>query len=72
MTFQAIWEYKKGQNIKNDEIDKALMQKNNCSKEVNDIFKNKEKRIQEILTSSTPWRSYQRAPRRPRLLEIFT
>ena len=39
MTFQAIWEYKKGQNIKNDEIDKALMQKNNCSKEVNDIFK---------------------------------
>ena len=39
MTFQAIWEYKKGQNIKNDEIDKALMQKNNCTKEVNDIFK---------------------------------
>ena len=39
MTFQAIWEYKKGENIKNDEIEKALKQKNNCSKEVDDIFK---------------------------------
>ena len=35
----AIWEYKKGENIKNDEIEKALKQKNNCSKEVDDIFK---------------------------------
>jgi amidase len=39
MTFQAIWEYKKGQNIKNDEIEIAIKQKNNCSKEVNDTFK---------------------------------
>ena len=39
MTFQAIWEYKKGENIKDDEIDKALKQKNNCLKEVDDIFK---------------------------------
>jgi amidase len=38
MTFQAIWEYKKGQNIKNDEIEIAIKQKNNCSKEVNDTF----------------------------------
>jgi amidase len=40
MTFQAIWEYKKGKNITNDEIERALKQKNNCSKEVDDIFKN--------------------------------
>ena len=39
MTFQAIWEYKKGEIIKDDEIEKALKQKNNCSKEVDDIFK---------------------------------
>jgi amidase len=39
MTFQAIWEYKKGENIKNNEIENALKQKNNCSKEVDDIFK---------------------------------
>ena len=39
MTFQAIWEYKKGENIKNDEIENALKQKNNCSKVVDDIFK---------------------------------
>jgi amidase len=38
MTFQAIWEYKKGKNIKNDEIEIAIKQKNNCSKEVNDTF----------------------------------
>ena len=34
MTYQAIWEYKKGASIKSDDIKKALIQKNNCVKEV--------------------------------------
>jgi amidase len=39
MTYQAIWEYKKGANIKDDDIEKAINQKNHCIKEVDDIFK---------------------------------
>ncbi|MDB9825780.1 hypothetical protein OAB97_01280, partial [Candidatus Pelagibacter sp.] len=38
MTFQAIWEYKKGANIKDDDIEKAINQKNECIKEVDDVF----------------------------------
>ena len=39
MTYQAIWEYKKGVNIKSEEIEKALDQKKNCIKEVDKVFK---------------------------------
>jgi amidase len=39
MTYQAIWEYKKGANIKDDDIEKAINQKNDCIKEVDDVFK---------------------------------
>jgi amidase len=39
MTYQAIWEYKKGANIKDDDIEKAINQKNECIKEVDDVFK---------------------------------
>ena len=39
MTPQAIWEYKKGANIKDDDIEKAINQKNECIKEVDDVFK---------------------------------
>jgi len=39
MTYQAIWEYKKGANIKDDDIEKAINQKNKCIKEVDDVFK---------------------------------
>ena len=39
MTYQAIWEYKKGANIKDDDIEKAINQKNECTKEVDEVFK---------------------------------
>ena len=39
MTYQAIWENKKGVNIKSEEIEKALDQKKNCIKEVDKVFK---------------------------------
>ena len=39
MTVQAIWEFEKGQSIKDDHIDKALNQKINCSKQIDKVFK---------------------------------
>ncbi len=39
MTFQAIWEYRKGEKVKDNEIKKALNQKKNCINEVDNVFK---------------------------------
>ncbi len=39
MTPQAIWEYEKGEKVKIDDINKALKQKFNCVKEIDEIFK---------------------------------
>ena len=39
MTFQAIWEYKKGAVIKDDDIENAKVKKEKYSDEINKIFK---------------------------------
>ena len=39
MTFQAIWEYKKGAVIKDDDIENAKVKKEKDSEEINKIFK---------------------------------
>ncbi len=38
MTPQAIWEYQKGEKVKKSDIEKALRQKLNCLKEVEELF----------------------------------
>ena len=38
MTFQAIWEYNKGKDIKSDNLKLAFEQKNRCTEQVNEIF----------------------------------
>jgi len=38
MTSQAIWEYNKGEKVKKEDIDKALRQKLDCAKQIDEIF----------------------------------
>ena len=38
MTYQAIWEYKKGSKINDDDINHALRQKHDCFQQVEKIF----------------------------------
>ena len=38
MTFQAIWEYNKGKDIKSDNLKLAFEQKKRCTEQVNEIF----------------------------------
>ena len=38
MTFQAIWEYNKGKDIKSDNLKLAFEQKKSCTEQVNKIF----------------------------------
>ncbi len=38
MTFQAIWEYNKGKDIKSDNLKLAFEHKNRCTEQVNEIF----------------------------------
>ena len=38
MTSQAIWEYNKGKNVKKEDIDKALKQKLDCVKKIDEMF----------------------------------
>ena len=40
MTFQAIWEYNKGKEIKSEDLKLALVQKQQCLNQINLIFKN--------------------------------
>jgi len=40
MTFQAIWEYKKGSAINSENIELALTQKKKCLQQINKIFEN--------------------------------
>ena len=40
MTYQAIWEYNKGKEIKSEEIRLALDQKQQCLSQINLIFQN--------------------------------
>ena len=40
MTYQAIWEYKKGSVINLENIELALSQKNSCLHQINKIFAN--------------------------------
>ena len=40
MTYQAIWEYNHGKNIKNEDLDSAYKQKKRCEEQIENIFKN--------------------------------
>ena len=40
MTYQAIWEYKKGQEINSEDLQLAIEQKQKCLKEINLVFGN--------------------------------
>ena len=40
MTYQAIWEYNRGKNINNEDLDSAYKQKKRCAEQIENIFKN--------------------------------
>ena len=40
MTYQAIWEYNHGKNIKDEDLDSAYKQKKRCEEQIENIFKN--------------------------------
>mgnify|MGYP006960694225 CR=1 FL=1 len=44
MTPQAIWEYNKGEKVNKEDINKALKQKLNCVKQIDEIFNNEVER----------------------------